>query len=155
MCTLISYSVESGWLEACCNPTLAMLCCACTILHKPSYIAYVAQQWMSRIKINSQWSQLWHLFPYVILVRFNSDRHKMCFDMHLKVILGFGFFHVLWCGGKGFWELFRFYIQLTESQQSIPKLRIKNLFQNITRLFWSGQNGVSITKDIRQKLGTF
>ena len=30
VCTLISYWVESGWLEACCNPTLAMLCCACT-----------------------------------------------------------------------------------------------------------------------------
>ena len=65
--------------------TRPLLCFAVlALLHKPSYIAYVAQQWMSGIKINSQWSQLWHLFPYVILVRFNSDRHKMCFDMHLK-----------------------------------------------------------------------
>ena len=132
--------------------TRPLLCFAVlALLHKPSYIAYVAQQWMSGIKINSQWSQLWHLFPYVILVRFNSDRHKMCFDMHLKVILVFGFFHILWCGGKGFWELFRFYIQLTESQQLIRKLRSMNLFQNIGRLFWSGQNGLSISQNEKSR----
>ena len=136
--------------------TRPLLCFAVlALLHKPSYIAYVAQQWMSGIKINSQWSQLWHLFPYVILVRFNSDRHKMCFDMHLQVILGFGFFHVLWYSGKGFWELFRFYIQLTKSQQSIPKLRIKNLFQNNSCLFWSGQRSDKNWAHFRKVLQKF